>query len=51
MTPAEAKAFAAHPWSEDAMRLRRWDDAAKVPGAHTPGLDDLLPIYARRLDP
>lgn len=49
MTQAEAEAFAAHPWSGDAVRLRRWDDAAKAPGAHVPGLDDLLAIYVRRL--
>ena len=28
-----------HPWWPDALRLRRCDDAAKVPGAFTGGLD------------
>ena len=31
MTPAEASAFAAHPWASDALRLRRCDDGAKDP--------------------
>lgn len=30
--------FEAHPLWEDAVRLRRWDDAAKVPGLDVPGL-------------
>jgi predicted HD phosphohydrolase len=30
-----------HPWWPDALDLRRCDDAAKVPGAPVPGLDDL----------
>jgi predicted HD phosphohydrolase len=47
MTPAEVEAFAAHPWAQDALRLRRWDDAAKAPGAPAPTLDDLLAIYER----
>jgi predicted HD phosphohydrolase len=47
MTDAEAEAFAAHPWARDAVRLRRWDDAAKVPGGPAPSLDELLPQYRR----
>lgn len=38
MTPEEVREFEAHPWSQDAARLRRWDDGAKRPGART---DDL----------
>jgi predicted HD phosphohydrolase len=38
--------FAAHPWRDDAVALRRWDDAAKDPEAVTPALDDLAPIIA-----
>lgn len=41
-------AFAAHPWYADALQLRRFDDAAKVPGAHAASLDTVLAI-ARRL--
>jgi phosphonate degradation associated HDIG domain protein len=36
-----ADRFLARPWSWDAIRLRRWDDFAKVPGRATPGLQDL----------
>lgn len=32
MSDAEVARFAEHPWAGDALRLRRWDDAAKVPG-------------------
>jgi phosphonate degradation associated HDIG domain protein len=37
-TAAEAAAFRAQPFAEDAVRLRRWDDHAKVVGAATPTL-------------
>jgi phosphonate degradation associated HDIG domain protein len=46
-TPAELAAFRARAHAEDAMRLRRWDDAAKVPGAATPPLSHFLEIAAR----
>lgn len=35
MSPEEVAAFEAQPWAQEAARLRRWDDAAKVPGAPT----------------
>lgn len=38
-TPEEAAAFGARPYAEDAIRLRRWDDLAKVPGLTTPPLE------------
>lgn len=38
MTQAEAQAFEQQPYAEDAIRLRRWDDAAKDPDALTPDL-------------
>ena len=34
----EARLFLALPGAEDALRLRKWDDLAKVPDAKTPGL-------------
>ena len=34
-----ARTFAEGPFAEDALRLRRWDDAAKIVGLATPGLD------------
>lgn len=39
---AELARFLRHPLAADAMRVRRWDDAAKVPGAPTLCLDALL---------
>jgi phosphonate degradation associated HDIG domain protein len=38
--PVEAARFEAMPYAEDAVRLRRWDDLAKVPGARTKSLAD-----------
>ena len=37
-TPEEAKAFIAQPHAADAVRLRLWDDLAKVENAVTPSL-------------
>jgi phosphonate degradation associated HDIG domain protein len=39
MTPDEIARFERNPYCGDAVRLRRWDDAAKVPGLGVPGLD------------
>jgi phosphonate degradation associated HDIG domain protein len=38
-TEAEAHAFEARPFAREAVRLRRWDDLAKVPGMRVPGLE------------
>lgn len=38
-----------HPWWPDALRLRRYDDAAKVPGAPAVGIDDVLTVAERVL--
>lgn len=38
MTPDAARAFADRPYAQDAVRLRRWDDAAKDIDAQTPSL-------------
>jgi predicted HD phosphohydrolase len=40
-------AFARQPWAADAAALRRWDDLAKVPGAPTATLDELVLVFAR----
>ena len=32
MSPAEMAAWDTRPWTADAVRLRRWDDEAKVAG-------------------
>jgi phosphonate degradation associated HDIG domain protein len=37
--PAEATQFQALPFAADAIRIRRWDEAAKVPGLETPPLE------------
>jgi phosphonate degradation associated HDIG domain protein len=40
MNAAEVAEFEREPYSEDATRLRRWDDAGKVAGLETAGLED-----------
>lgn len=40
-------AFTDHPWWPDALRLRRYDDAAKDPGAVGAGVDEVLAVAAR----
>jgi phosphonate degradation associated HDIG domain protein len=44
---AEADEFLARPYAEDAIRVRRWDDEAKVKGAVTPPLSHYLEIARR----
>jgi predicted HD phosphohydrolase len=46
-TPEEVKAFEEHPWSADAISLRRWDDAAKDPEGPVLPMDDLMAAYDR----
>jgi phosphonate degradation associated HDIG domain protein len=46
-SPAAARQFAAQPFAQDAIRLRLWDDHAKVVGASTPALADLIPTVQR----
>ena len=46
-SPGETEAFLAKPFARDAMRLRRWDDRAKVPAAATRDLDHFLQIARR----
>jgi phosphonate degradation associated HDIG domain protein len=38
-TAAEAHAFEERSFAREAVRLRRWDDLAKVPGMRLPGLE------------
>ena len=40
---ALARGFLALPYATDAIRLRRWDDAAKRPGKTTPALAHFVP--------
>ena len=44
---AELAAFMAKPYAAEAIRVRRWDDGAKVPGEATPALAHYLGIAAR----
>ena len=44
---AQVEAFVARPFAADAMRVRRWDDRAKVPGQTTPSLSHYLSIAKR----
>lgn len=46
MNPDEVQAFAALTHCENAVRLRRWDDAAKVVGLPTPPLRHFLDVIA-----
>jgi predicted HD phosphohydrolase len=48
-TPGDVAAFESGRWAQQALALRRWDDAAKIPGAPVPSLLDLLPIFERTL--
>lgn len=45
-TPEEVAAFESDPYHRDAVRLRRWDDQAKVVGLDVPGLDHYRPHLA-----
>lgn len=42
-------AFVEHPWWPDALRLRRYDDAAKEPKASAASIDDVLAVAERVL--
>lgn len=44
MDSQQAATFAEHPFAEDAVRLRRWDDLAKISGKPTPPLSYYAPI-------
>lgn len=43
---SEAQVFMAQPYAAEAVRLRRYDDLAKVPQKVTPTLDHFLGILA-----
>ena len=50
MAAAEAERAAAHPWWADALRLRRWDDHAKVIGKATSALGTWEPLLRKYFD-
>ena len=45
-SPAQAVVFLAQPFAGDAVRVRRWDDLAKVAGLATPSLEHYLAVAA-----
>ena len=47
MSDAEAAVFMAAPGAEDALRLRRWDDEAKVPDAQVPRAESYRALVTR----
>jgi len=49
MTPDEIKAFEQEPHFESAVKVRRWDDTAKVPGLSVPGLEHYRTYLQRAL--
>jgi phosphonate degradation associated HDIG domain protein len=46
----EAQAFLGKPFAEDALRLRRWDDLAKVADTVTPGVEHYLQVVERVME-
>ncbi|QDV45967.1 hypothetical protein Enr13x_58710 [Stieleria neptunia] len=49
MTAEEAEQFIVQPFAEDAVRLRRWDDEAKIAGLETPPLDRFAEFLTQQL--
>ena len=47
MTPETVSTLTRHPWLADAVRLRRWDDLAKVPDRPTRRLEAWAPLLQR----
>ena len=47
MSAEEVRQFEANPHFRDAVKLRRWDDLAKVPGMDVPPLDHYRPRLGR----
>ncbi|MEV7542477.1 phosphonate degradation HD-domain oxygenase [Streptomyces sp. NPDC089915] len=51
MTEEQARAFAAHPGSRDAVAVRRWDEQAKDPELPTPDFAHFRPLLEVLLRP
>jgi [1-hydroxy-2-(trimethylamino)ethyl]phosphonate dioxygenase len=51
LEPDEQLALETVPWFADALRVRRWDDAAKVPGMGCPPLIDYASLLERYFGP
>lgn len=50
MSRDEVEAFRANPHHRNAVRMRVWDDDAKVPGQTTPDFDHYAPLLRRVID-
>lgn len=48
--PAKAVAFSGRPFADDAISLRRWDDAGKTAGLNVDGLDYYRPLIVATLN-
>jgi [1-hydroxy-2-(trimethylamino)ethyl]phosphonate dioxygenase len=46
-SPEELRRFELSPFAADAVRLRRWDDAGKIPDMVAPGLEHYRPLLER----
>lgn len=44
MSEAEQRDFMARPFASEALRVRRWDDLAKIPGTPTRQFNDYIPM-------
>ena len=51
LPPEEQLSLETRPWFADAVRVRRWDDMAKVPGAACPPLIQYAPLLERHFGP
>ena len=51
MSAREMEQFRAAPFFQDALLLRRWDDAAKVPGLVVPSLANYVSLLAEAVAP
>ena len=47
-TASEARRFEAHAHAQSAVRLREWDDLAKIPGLQVPGLENYREMLFRQ---
>lgn len=50
MSGEEIADFARGGYADDAVALRRWDEAAKVPNAHVPDFDHYRPLLQRLIE-
>jgi [1-hydroxy-2-(trimethylamino)ethyl]phosphonate dioxygenase len=48
-TESQARHFEQHPYFQDAVRLRLWDEAAKIPQLETPSLEQFLDVVRKAI--